>query len=923
MHEDAATTAFPEQALTRSIDDPAATIAAKPVPHGDGIAPPLPLPPAIGKYRIIRLLGEGGMGAVYEAEQDQPRRRVALKVIKAAFAGQELLRRFELESQTLGRLHHPGIAQIYEAGSAAMGLGSQPFFAMELIQGEPLCRFAESRKLDLQQRLLLMMQICDAVEHAHQRGIIHRDLKPLNILVDERGQTKILDFGLALVTDSDVEATRQTDVGALLGTLAYMSPEQVTGDPDAMDERSDVYSLGVVLYELLSGQMPYQLSRQLHEAVQTIQQSDPHRLSMVNRLYRGDIETIVGKALEKDKARRYQSSAELSADIGRYLANQPIAAKPASTAYQLRKFTVRHKGLVTAAAIVTLVLLGGTIISTLQAIRARRAESAAQAVSDFLQNDLLAQASAYSQSGALGKPDPEIKVRTALDRAAAHIEGKFGSQPAVEAAVRGTIGRTYKDLGLYPEARKQLQAALELSLRTLGPKSAKTLAIQADLLEMDTAGGDLAKAEVQLTQLVKTSQSTSGSESADTLKYMRDLSNVYALESKFPQAEALDRQNLDTSRRTFGPEALQTLAAEKALALDYQDLGKYPDAETLLQHVLESDRRLLGPEHPRTVSDMHDLGQNEESAGKLSEAEGVLGKAVEISQRILGPEHRTTMQCMGALAGVYRNQGKFEQAAAIDRQLLDTARRVFTAEQLWTSDYIGTLGVDYGMAGKYRLAEPLLTEAAEVDRRQYGPDNLKTLAALTSLAMTEDGLGKDAEAESLHVKLAVVARRSLGPENPATLTILSSAADSFQQHAKFATAESYAAEALTGRHHALGNEDPDTTQSEVDLALAYVSQGKFGAAEPLARQALESDKKIEPDDWQRYRAASVLGESLAGQKKYAEAEPLLVEGYRGMLARKARIDGPDLYHLQRGREWLLRMYRDWGKPAKATEWTKL
>ncbi|MGA7929094.1 MAG: protein kinase, partial [Candidatus Sulfotelmatobacter sp.] len=453
--------------------DPDATLASA-GPQPGAIAAPR-LPSTIGTYRIIRLLGEGGMGAVYEAEQDQPRRKVALKVIKSAWADRELLRRFELESQTLGRLHHPGIAQIYEAGTAETGFGSQPFFAMEIIHGKPLIEYAEARHLNTRHRLALMIQICEAVEHAHQRGIIHRDLKPGNILVEESGQPKILDFGLARVTDGDMQATRQTDMGQLLGTLAYMSPEQVTADPLALDTRSDVYALGVILYELLAGKLPYEVSRHVYEVVKTIQQVDPKPLSSANREYRGDIETIVAKALEKDKARRYGSAAEFAADIRRYLEDRPITAKPASTGYQLRKFARRNKVLVAGIGAVLLTLVVGVVVSTWQAVRARRAElhaqaetANAQAVVDFLQNDLLAQASADKQAGPKTKPDPDLKVRTALDRAAERVGDRFEKQPEVEAAIRFTIGQTYTDLGLYPEARKQLEQALDLRRKVLG-----------------------------------------------------------------------------------------------------------------------------------------------------------------------------------------------------------------------------------------------------------------------------------------------------------------------------------------------------------------------------------------------------------------------------------------------------------------------
>ena len=304
------------------------------------------LPSIIGPYRILRLLGEGGMGVVYEAEQEHPRRTVALKVIKSGLSDPKLVRRFEQELLALGRLQHPGIAQIYEAGTADNGFGPQPYFAMEFIHGQPLLEYADAHQLTTRQRLELMARVCEAVHHAHQRGIIHRDLKPGNILVDETGQPKILDFGVARATDSDARMTHQTDLGQLVGTLAYMSPEQVLADPLELDTRSDVYALGVVLYQMLAQRLPYKISSRLHEAVRTIQEDEPKPLSTVSSAYRGDIETIVGKALEKDKARRYSSAAELAADIRRYLHDEPIMARPASTIYHLQKFARRHKALV-------------------------------------------------------------------------------------------------------------------------------------------------------------------------------------------------------------------------------------------------------------------------------------------------------------------------------------------------------------------------------------------------------------------------------------------------------------------------------------------------------------------------------------------------------------------------------------------------
>jgi WD40 repeat protein len=332
-------------------------------------------PPAlsrIARYRIIRKIGEGGMGVVYEAEQELPRRTVALKVIKPGFTSPELLHRFELETEALGRLQHPGIAQIYEAGTADTGFGTQPYFAMELIRGISAKAYAQEHHLSTRARLDLIAKIADAVQHAHQRGLIHRDLKPGNILVDETGQPKILDFGVARVMDSDARATLQTDVGQLFGTLAYMSPEQIEADPLKLDARTDVYSLGVILYELLTGRLPYDVGRKVHEAAQVIRDEDPAPLSSIDRMYGGDIETIAAKALEKEKSRRYGSAAELASDIRRYLRDEPIVARPASATYQLRKFARRNRALVTGIAAVFVVLVAGIAVSMFEATRARQ-----------------------------------------------------------------------------------------------------------------------------------------------------------------------------------------------------------------------------------------------------------------------------------------------------------------------------------------------------------------------------------------------------------------------------------------------------------------------------------------------------------------------------------------------------------------------
>jgi tetratricopeptide (TPR) repeat protein/predicted Ser/Thr protein kinase len=818
-------------ATLASLGPQPATVAAK-------------VPSTIGSYRIIRLLGEGGMGAVYEAEQDQPRRRVALKVIKSAWADRELLRRFELESQTLGRLHHPGIAQIYEAGAAETSFGSQPFFAMEIIHGKPLIEYAEAKHLNTRQRLALMIQICEAVEHAHQRGIIHRDLKPGNILVEESGQPKILDFGLARVTDGDMQATRQTDMGQLLGTLAYMSPEQVTADPLALDTRSDVYALGVILYELLAGRLPYELSRHVYEVVRTIQQVDPKPLSSINRAYRGDIETIAARALEKDKTRRYGSAAELAADIRRYLEDRPIAAKPASTSYQLRKFARRNKVLVTGTFAVFLTLIVGVVVSTWQAVRARRAEvraqaetATAQAVVDFLQNDLLAQASANKQAGPKTKPDPDLKVRTALDRAAERIEGKFAKQPEVEAEIRQTIGQTYYDLGLYPEGRKQLEQALLLRRRVLGPDNPKTI------------------------------------------ETMLSLGLTALLQDKYAEAEEIDNRALEISRRVLGPENPVTLKCTSAVVNLYLAQHKAAQTEALAKQALEISRRVLGPEHPDTLYAAGNLAASYAGQGKYAQDAALLAPVLEISRRVLGPEHPETLNYMRGLSYAYLMQGKEALADEMDQQLLQILRRDLGPEHPATLTALYNVTAGDLREGKNAEAEELARDALEIKRRIFGPEDRRTLNSMRQLAEAYQGQGRYAEAEELDAKVLEIGRRLQGPEDR-TLDTMDDLADVYRLEGKYAQAEALYSQTLDIQRRVLGADNPATFSAGEQMAITLSYDKQFARAEALMQEIIQkASRSGEPavlsGAWYNFAcAAAVAGHTNAAMDYLRKADDL-------------------------------------------------
>ena len=754
-------------------------------------------PAAIGRYRIIRLLGEGGMGTVYEAEQDEPRRVVALKVIKLGLATPDRLRRFRQESQALARLQHPGIAQIYESNTADTAYGPQPYFAMEFIHGLTLVQYADVHRLNTRQKLALLLKVCEAVQHAHQRGLIHRDLKPGNILVDEAGQPKILDFGVARVTDSEMHTTRPTDMGQLLGTLSYMSPEQVLADPAELDTRSDVYALGVILYELLAGRLPYPVNGTIPEAIQAIQEREPLPLGSINRVYRGDIETIAAKALEKEKARRYGSAAELGEDIRRYLADEPIVARPSSATYQLQKLARRHKPLVAGAAAVFLALAAGVIASSWQAIRANRAQQAAQAeavtakaISDFLQKDLLAQASAANQAGPNSRPDPDLKVRTALDRAAARIEGKFAAQPLVEASLRQTIGSTYKDLGLFPEAERQLERALSLRRRALGP------------------------------------------DDADTLSSMQELGAILAKQSRFAEADKLLTQVLEAQRRIRGNDAPETVCTMNDLAIAVGGQGDYARSEQLLAGVLEIQRRLLGEQHPDTLAVMNNLAVVYTNQGKYSQADQLYQRAGEIKRRVLGDEHPSTLTTMNNLAVVYRFEGRFAEAQALLTQVLDVRRRVLGEEHQDTLNSANSLALVYQAQARYQDAEALLLRVLDAKSRILGAENSQTLATRNNLAELYERENKQEEAEGLFKKILDARRRVQGASHPNTIDALATLGRIKMERRKYADATPLLRDALNAYTKAgAGTWRRYLTENLLGASLA--AQGQYVEAEPL------------------------------------------------------------------------------------------
>ncbi len=667
----------------------------------------------VGQFRIEELIGAGGMGMVYRAVQDRPARAVALKMIRTALSSPQSRRRFEYEAEILGSLHHPGIAQVFEAGTFDQGSRSLPYFAMELIEGaRPLDEFVRVEELDFEATIRVFLLLCEAVQYGHQKGIVHRDLKPANVLVDASGQPKIIDFGIARITRSDDEdRSMATETGNVLGTLQYMSPEQLTAGSEPLDTRSDVYALGVILYELFAARLPYDIGDlPLPVAARAIVEREPERLSVAVRTNRRasvplDLDWIVAKAMAKERERRYASASEFAADLHRLLRHEPVEAGPPSAAYLVSRFVRRHRTAVGAGTLVLLALIVALWVSTTAYFEADEARVELTELSQLQANIL----SGVHHSGR-GR---DVRLADLLDETVQELDADTSHRPQVRASLYTSIGVSYYGLGMIDEARDVLEKAVVLVDEHLPIDHPTALQVNNHLGSILGAAGEYERAESLMKAALRGRLLRFGEAHMDVANSRANLANLLMNQGRYTAAAYQLRLALHTIETVGRGAPRLTVITKDSLAScleESEDPDEVAEARRLLEEAVDLAMEYLGPEHQNTLIVRANWAQVLALRGDVDGAIAELRDIVRIKSEIHGEGHVSTLLSRNDLAGLLRYAGKHDAALPILVDLRERMREGVVLPPAFAKQILRRLVATHDALGD--------EEAAEAARRE-------------------------------------------------------------------------------------------------------------------------------------------------------------------------------------------------------------
>jgi serine/threonine protein kinase len=822
-------------------------------PGGEGTPPP----ERIGPYTLLRTLGEGGMGTVYLAEQKTPvERRVALKVIKLGMDTREVVARFEAERQALAVMDHPGIARVFDGGATDAG---RPFFAMEFVEGEPITRFCDRYRLTVPDRIGLFIDVCRAVQHAHQKGIVHRDLKPSNVLVtmqDGRPASKIIDFGIAKAIEKPLtDRTFATGIGQFVGTPAYMSPEQLGLTGQDVDTRADIYSLGILLYELLAGARPFE-ARALatgHGLLDAIQNAEPTKpstrltdmeadaqrlvtqsrqtdLPTLRRMLARDLDWIALKAIDKDRSRRYETANTLATDLQRYLNDEPVIARPPSRSYRVRKFVTRHRvGVGAAAAILLLVVVSGVVILMQSARVARERDRAAseaakaRSINEFLE-EMLSSANPY------GTGNRSVSVVDALAAAERRLDATLGSQPEVAAAVRRTLAMTYEGLGEYERADRILTEAVNAS-RAAGRRQ-DLAADLGQLAALHRSRARLSDAERDARAALEIAQAgTSRPELVAEIQFI--LAETLREKSEYDAAQSLAAQALDANRRIFGADSAEAAESIRQLGAIAAGKGDFAQSEALRQQAADMMRRHRGPQHYKTLGALNDLATTYLERGELEKAHAALKEVTDGERATLGDAHPELATTLENLANVLFRLNRRPEAIATLEEVLAIRRKGLGADSMPVARTMFNLGMVYSSAKELDKAEQTLPEGVERLKRALGAEHPDIVVALRGLSALREAQGRRAESLALARESVALALKTIGADHVNTATSEYRLGRMLVDDKQYAEAEPHLVRAYEIRTKLLGPDAKPTREAAAQLVKLYEAWGKPDKASAL------------------------------------------------------------------------------------------